>query len=204
MKSFWLIARNGGTGTDEDPNRPDLPAGIGGKWTSPGDIVRLTGPVASPHRHLVIGGIALADDNLDGGVGDGHVHYVGDWGQVTVDAPNHTHTLKTGPGGVLIPDFYLLFWAGSDADAVTIAADPNCFPVVTAEMSQDDEGDWSIGALEAGWATQNTAWWHAKILDVLGVQLPAEVNNGRRLVRLLLGSLLSRQSEDARGYRFGS
>jgi hypothetical protein len=75
-KAFWLFAKNIGDGTDENPNRPGLPIGVGGKMTCPGDIIRLTGPVASPHRHLLVGGIALADDNLDGLTGDGHIHYV--------------------------------------------------------------------------------------------------------------------------------
>ena len=215
MKACWLISRNAGTGApDIDPSRPDMPAPTAvGDWTTPGsvgkrqvhgDIVRLTGPAALPHRHLLVGGIALADDNLDGLSGDGHVHYVGDWGQVTVDAPDHTHTGATGPDGQLIPDFFLLFWAGSDVYAAAIAAHAACFPIVEADMSQDNDGNWSIGDLKAGWATHTTAWWRAQMLDVLGVQLPAEVNNGRRLVRLLLGALLSRQTSDERGYRYTS
>ena len=198
MRSFWLFATNAGDGTEGNPNRPALPAVVGGKWTSPGDVVRLIGPVASPHRHLLVGGIALADDNLDGLPGDGHVHYVIGDAQVTVDATPHTHIVN-----VQVPDYYLLFWFGSDADAATIAADPNCFPVVEATVTEDD-GNYSIGALKAGWATQDTAWWHAKVLDMLGVQLPVEVTNGRRLVRLFLGALLSRQTENEAGYRLRS
>jgi hypothetical protein len=205
-KAFWLFAKSTGDGTADDPIRPALPH-VGGKWTSPGDVIRLTGPTGNDHRHLLVGGIALADDNLDGQAGDGHVHYVvkaaGQWVQVTVDAPNHTHDLNVDANGNLLPDYFLLFWTGPDADAVTIANDAQCFPIVEANVVEGDEGV-SIGALKDGWATEDTAWWHAKILQILGVQLPTEVDRGKRLVRLFLGALLSRQTGDEIGYRFRS
>jgi len=210
MKAGWLFARNAGDGTESNPNRPALPVGVRGKMTNPGDIIRLTGPVGpSAHRHLLVGGIALADDNLDGGVGEGHVHYVlkvnGQWQQVTVGATNHTHDLNIGANDNLVPDWFMLFWAGSDADVAPIAGSSDCYIIVQAEASQDDEGNWSYGGLDdTPWTAGERAQWEARILDVLGVQLPAEVDRGKRLVQLFLGALLSRQSGDERGYRFGS
>jgi len=209
-RAFWMFATNAGDGTDENANRPALPDGVGGKWTMPGDVIRLTGPDGpNAHRHLLVGGIALADDNLDGGVGEGHVHYVlklnDDWHQVTVGAPDHTHDLNIGAGGNLCPDWFMLFWAGSDADAALIAADADCLIIVQAEVAQDDDGHWSYGGLDdTPWDIAEQALWEARILDVLGVQLPAEVDRGKRLVQLFLGALLSRQSGDERGYRFAS
>ena len=202
-RAFWMFSANAGDGSEGNENRPSLPS-VGGKWTMPGDVIRLTGPAGpNAHRHLLVGGVALADDNL----GDGHVHDVvlsgEQYVQVTVGAVNHTHALNTGAGSRLVPDYYLLFWAGSNADAVAIAGDSDCYPVVEAEMTQGEDGGWSIGDLKGGWATQDTTWWRTKMLDILGVQMPAEVTNGRRLIRLFLGALLSRQSGDERGYRFG-
>ena len=48
MRSFWLFATNAGDGTEGNPNRPALPAVVGGKWTSPGDVVRLIGRPRDP------------------------------------------------------------------------------------------------------------------------------------------------------------
>jgi len=207
VKAAYIIATNAGDGSSDNPSRPSLP-NVGGKTQVHGDLTRLTGPVASPHRHTLIGGFAMADDNLDGLPGDGHVHYVlkidGNWVQVTVDAPAHTHTLNLSASEMLIPDYFLFFWVGSDADAALINASPTCYPVVELDVTADDEGGWTIGDMQNGWASQDTTWWHARMLDVLGVQLPVEVDRGSRLVLLLLGALLSRQvtSDNERGYRY--
>ena len=201
-KSFWLFANQTGGGVDGDKSMPDIPLG---RATCPGEIIRMTGPVASPHRHLLVGGIGLPDDNL----GDGHRHYVlrldnGNWAQVTEGATNHNHTLSLNANGALLPDYYMLFVTCSDAGAVTIANHPGCFPIVEAEMSQDDEGQWSIGGLDdTAWTAGQHTTWDARCLDVLGVQLPAEVDRGKRLVQIFLGCLLSRQTDHERGYRFG-
>jgi len=157
---------------------------------------------------LLVGGIALPDDNLIGAAGEGHRHYVVKLGesytQVTVGAPNHQHTLSLNAAGNLRPDFFLLFWAGSNADAVTIASDPNCWPIVQAAMSQDDEGNWIIGVLDnTQWDAGDQATWDARVLDFLGVEIPAQVDRGKRLVQVFLGALLSRQTSDERDYRYG-
>jgi hypothetical protein len=70
-------------------------------------------------------------------------------------------------------------------------------------MTQDGD-TWIIGDLLDTWATHDTTWWKAAILDMLGVQMPDEVDRGKRLVLLFLGALLSRQTGDERGYRFAS
>lgn len=198
-KAFWAFVTHTGDGSEADPHRPDLPA-VGGRWTCPGDIVRLTGsPV--PHHHLLVGGVALGDDN----VGDGHRHYVvklgSNWQQVTVGATSHTHTLSEDPQGNLAPDYYLLFWVGSNADAVTIAGDPNCYPIVEAPVAQDG----AIGDLDnTQWTGGEQTTWETRCLSILGIQLPAQVDRGKRLVLLFLGALLSRQMSDEHGYRLTS
>lgn len=198
-KAFWLFSKNAGDGADDNPNRPSLDA-YAGRWTSPGDIVRFTGPVGpNDHMHLLVGGIALQDDNL----GDGHRHYFvrinGNWHQVTVGAADHTHDYATAANGDPIPDWYMCFWAGSAADAAAINASVDSFPIVEAVI--DAEG--VIGDLDnTVWDAGDLATWQARVLSILGVELPDEVDRGKRLVQLFLGSLLSRQSGDERGYRF--
>ena len=71
-KAFWLFSKNAGDGSEGDKNRPSLDA-YGGRWTSPGDLVRFTGPAAAPHVHLLVGGIALPDDNLIGQKGNDYL-----------------------------------------------------------------------------------------------------------------------------------
>ena len=201
MKAFWLFSTNAGDGSEDDPNRPALPAGVGGRWTCPGDVIRLTGsPV--PHTHLLVGGVALPDDNL----GDGHRHYVvkvaGSWQQLTVGATSHTHTLNLNAAGGLNPDYFLLFWAGSDANAAAIASDPNCYPVAEASVVSDGEGGWTIDDLDnTQWTSAQQSTWESRMLDVLGVQLPSQVDRGARLVKLFLGVLLSRQADNETAYR---
>ena len=95
-----------------------------------------------------------------------------------------------------------MFWFGEDSDADLIYADANCFPVVTAEVVDLGEGQYAIGNLETGWAINDTAWWSTRMLNMLGVEMPAEVDRGRRLIRLFLGALLSRQTGDEKVYRF--
>ncbi len=149
--------------------------------------------------HLLVGGIALPDDNL----GDGHRHYyvkVGaNWQQVTVGAVDHTHNCSQSPTGNPIPDWFLLFWSGTNADASAINASLDNFPIVEAPV--DSEG--AIGDLESiQWDAAELSAWQNRMLNILGVQLPDEVDRGSRLVKLFLGALLSRQSGDERGYRF--
>ncbi len=200
-KAFWLFSKNAGTGAQDDPNRPSLDA-FSGRWTSPGDIVKFTGPIGpNAHQHLLVGGIALPDDEL----GDGHRHYFvkagATWQQVTVGGPDHTHDYThTHPALDPIPDWYMVFWAGSDAAAAGIAASPDNSIIVEAEIV-----DGAIGDLDnTPWTPAEVATWQTRILNVLGIELPAEVDRGNRLVLLFLGVLLSRQSGDERGYRFTS
>ena len=37
---------------------------------------------------------------------------------------------------------------------------------------------------------------------ILGIELPVEVDRGKRLVQIFLGALLSRHTSNERGYRF--
>jgi len=208
MKAGWIFSLNLGDGSWENPNRPGLPEGIGGETTIPGQIVRLTGPGASPHRHLLIGGWAQADENLVGEVGEGHYHYVikvGDtYHQTTQGAQVHTHTLNIGVNGLLIPDFYLLFWGGTDADAATIIASPTCWIIVQAQVTQEN-GVWVVGDLDnMVWTQEERDTWEARILNVLGVILPSEVDRGRYLLEFTRNVLLIPTHSDERSFRMGS
>lgn len=198
-KAFWLFSEN-------DGGKPHLPVGFGGRTTCPGDIIRLQ--TAYDHKHLLVGGYAVADDNLIGETGEGHTHLVvkvnDTWQQVTRGTTSHDHPLNES-GGNLIPDYFLLFVVCSNADAAAIASEAGCYPVVEAEVTVSEDGGISIGALDS---TQWTAWqqtmWESRMLNILGVQLPSEIDRGKRLVKLFLGALLSRQTGEERGYRYGS
>jgi len=205
MKAFWMFIKNTNDGTGD--NEPAWPAGVKGQSVTPGDLIRLTGPTGpNAHRHLLVGGIALPDDNIVG-IGAGHRHYlvkfgVG-WQQITVGATNHAHTLPEDASGNLMPEYFLTFWAGSNADAATIAASPDCFPICEAVIGQDAEGNPEFEELDnTPWTAGELATWQARTLNLLGVTLPAEVDRGKRLVLLFLGALLARQMASEKGYRF--
>ena len=91
------------------------------------------------------------------------------------------------------------FWAGSNSDAAAINSSPDNFPIVEAAI----DGEGAIGDLDSTpWDAGDLTLWQTRVLNILGVQMPDEVDRGSRLVKLFLGSLLSRQSGDERGYRF--
>lgn len=194
-RAGWLFSKAIGTGAAGDDIRPSLADLVGGKWTSPGDVISLRGPAAQPHNHLLVGGVALPDDF----VGDGHKHFVlfinGQWQQVTVGAQDHTHTLDLASNGRLMPDYFLVFWEGSDAEAAVLNADPDNYLVVEADVNTRVLDN-------TQWTAQEQITWETRILNLLGVQLPAEVDRGKRLVQLFLGALLSRQTDNEEAYRF--
>jgi len=204
MYAFWMFAERKQT---DGMNHPDLPSGLTQyKTTVPGDIVR-TGVTAS-HCHLMLGGFAIADDNLIGEVGEGHTHIIaklnGSWQQVTRGAAHHVHPLPEDPAtGVLLPDYYMLFVVCSTYDAALIQIHPGCYPIVQADITQLDDG-LQIGDLDpTPWDAGDLAIWQARCLDVLGFELPADVNSGKRLVATFLGALLSRRMDEI-GLRYTS
>ena len=203
-KAFWLFAKRKQV---DGVNMPDLPAvSTGFRMTCPGDITR-TGVTAS-HRHLMLGGFAIADDNLIGEVGEGHTHIIGNlngsWSQITRGATPHTHPLPVDEvSGSLLPDYYMLFVVCSDADMVAIAAHPGCYPIVEADITQLDDGLQIGDLVTTPWTPGEVTLWRARCLNVLGFSLPAEVDRGKRLVAVFLGSLLSRQTNET-GLRYQS
>ena len=196
MKAFWLFARN-------ENGAPALPAGHGGRHTNPLDIVRMTGgPAGGEHTHLLLGGFALADANLQDLPGAYHTHLVvnanAGYVQVTENGTYHTHDLPLDAGGNLSPDWFLLFWHGPDAGAAAIAASSDCFPIVEAAIGP--EGD--VGALDnTPWTAQEANTWQTRCLNLLGFALPAQVDRGKRLVRIFAGALLARPGNE-RALRF--
>jgi hypothetical protein len=191
-KAGWIFVRNDGSGN------PDMPDRVGGAITNPLDITRLTGgPGGQEHTHLLVGGIALPSDQI----AVFHIHIVTDitgaWVQLTRpdSVPEHDHTLPLDGNGNLSPDWFLLFWIGSDADAAAIVADPNCLIACEAAVSEQG-GQTVIGALDnTPWTAGERATWEARILNVLGMDLPDEVDRGRRLVQLFAGPLSSRANQ---------
>lgn len=202
MKAFWTFAQR--IQDADGVNKPDLP-NVQCRWTSPGDLIR-TG-VTAGHRHLVVGGFALADDNLIGQAGEGHTHIVarlGDqWQQVTRGASHHAQPLPECPStGALLPDYYMLFVVCSDAGALQIAAHPGCYPIVEADVTEVEDG-LDIGDLDyTAWDAGDLATWQARCLSVLGFELPSEIDRGKRLVVTFLGALLSRSSASEKGLRY--
>jgi len=205
-KAFWLFSEHEGDGMDES-HKPHLPATFSGRGTCPGDIVRLGDAVVGPnHRHLLVGGIALPDDNLTG-TGASHRHYVvkvnTSWQQVTVGATAHDHELPVGLQGELVPEYYMLFVGCSNVDAADIEADPQCFPIVEAEVTEE-AGEWSIGQLDSTpWTPEERTTWDTRVPSVLRTYLPGEIDRGKRLVLLFLGVLLNSNPGDESGYRYG-
>lgn len=199
MKAFWCFCKN--DGYPDGPHEPHIPAGVSAALTNPLDIVRMG--EAYSHRHLLLGGFGLADDNMDGETGEGHTHIVvrvGEtWYQLTRGAAAHNHPLALDTGGNLAPEWFLTFITCSDAAAAAIDADPLCFPVVEAVI--DAEGVVTGELVQTAWTTTQRNWWAAAMLSVLGFALPAEVDRGARLVYLFAGCLLSRAGQQESGLR---
>ena len=200
-KAGWIFAQNGGSGT------PALPDGVGGRYVNPLDIVRITdGPSGQEHTHLLCGAAALNSDQI----GVFHEHIVvnvgGSWVQLTRPdiVQTHTHTLPLDALGNLTPDWFLLFWSGSDADASAIIADAGCLLACEAEVSEVD-GQTVIGELDATpWTTGQRTTWETRILSVLGLDLPVQVDRGSRLVALFVGLLQTRANQPEMALRFTS
>ena len=192
MKAGWIFVRNSG-------GEPQLPAGVGGTLTNPLDITRITGgPPGNEHTHLLCGALAISSDQI----GIMHEHFVVQGVQVTRpdSVPPHNHDLPVD----MAPDWFLLFWYGSDADAAAIVADPQCFIACQAEVTVVD-GETQIGDLiDTPWNAGERAWWNAAMLDVLGLQLPVQVDRGSYLVQLFVGLLLARGNQTEAALRFTS
>ncbi len=198
-RAFWLFSKNKGDGSAENPSAPTLPVGLTGKWTNPGDIVRLQ--TAAGHEHLLLGGYAVVNDEM----ADAHYHLVakinGDWIQITQGAASHDHPLDLSPAGDIIPDWFMLFYVGPNADAVAINAHPQCHIIVECPIDEDGV----IGPMDNKlWTAGQLATWHSRVLSLLGVDMPPQVNRGRRLVAIFLGCFLSRPILDETGYRYTS
>lgn len=197
MKAFWMFIRNQNNGSGG--NSPAWPPGVGGQSVTPGDVIRITG---SGHRHIVVGGIALPDDNI----GDNHRHYLAKlgngWTQITVGAANHTHSLPTDINENLMPEYFLTFWAGPDSEAELIDASPDCFPIVEAVITEDNGTFQFLELNDVAWSGAERTLWESRCLNLLGITLPAQIDRGKRLVLLFLGAFLARQMSNEVAYRF--
>ena len=203
MKAGWIFVQNDTSG---GINQPYLPPGVGGKMVAPLEIHRITGgPSGFEHTHLLVGGIALPSLDMVGDTYEAHSHYVvwydGQYRQITVGAPSHTHDINT-LGGVLSPDWFLIFWIGSNADAATIAADAKCAIAVQAVGVENDDGVIEFVDLDdTAWTPTERTQWETRIGNVLALDLPDEVTNGERLVAFFIGALTSRPQQRERWLR---
>lgn len=199
MKAGWIFVKNNGN------NEPNLPS-VGGTWTNPCEIHTITGgPSGFEHTHLLIGGIAQPSSDRAGEADELHRHYVIPFGsgyyQETLNATSHTHDLNL-VNGVLSPQWYLIFWYGSNADAVIINGDTNCIIAVEADVTADPEGGYFIGDLDdTDWTTAERDLWETRVDSVLGIELPTVVTNGKRLVAFFVGALVGRPSQTEKSLR---
>lgn len=183
MKAGWIFTPNV---IVNGVNTPYFPAGVSAPFstTNPVEIHRLTG---STHVHLLVNGLALANDFKTA-----HEHYAiradGIYFQaVKGDVAAHIHDDDETPA------WFMPFVICSDADAALIAADPACHVVAfcpideeTGAIGEEDNTAWSAG--------ERTAW-ETRFSTVLGITLPAEISNGRRLVLFMFGIMGRRYSE---------
>jgi len=196
MKAFWFFSKNANDGSGD--NEPSLPHGLSGEFrtVNPGDIYRLG--TAAGHLHMLLGGFAIQDDNL---ANDDHTHLVvkcdDEFHQVTRGAASHNHPLSLDDNGEMMQDWFLCFCRCENADAVLIKNHADCFPIVEAEMTQDDDGFWIIGDLDnEAWTAGEQSTWQTRCLSILGFELPAQIDRGCRLVQMFIGGLLSRPIEE--------
>ncbi|NIP93595.1 MAG: hypothetical protein GWO24_09110, partial [Akkermansiaceae bacterium] len=168
---------------------PYFPEGLSGEGfsaTNALEVYRLTGS-AVPHVHYLAGAFGLPNMALD----DNHWHAVIRSGefyqQYTINAADHVHEDLERPA------WFMPFVLCSDADAALIVADPAIFVVATCPIDEDGE----IGAEDdTPWTAEERAVWEDRFLGALGLQLPAEVSNPRRLV-LFVVALNARMYTDA-------
>jgi hypothetical protein len=192
VKAGWIFVKNNGN------NEPDLP--VDGNYVNPLEIHRITGgPAGFEHTHLLVGGVALPSVDRAGQPDAAHTHYVAwfndAYQQVTVGATNHTHTLNV-LNNVLSPDWFLIFWHGSDADAAIIAGDANCIIAAEAEVTPNEDGGYDIGALDSTpWTPAERTLWETRMRNVLALSLPVQVTAPDRLVALFVGALVSRPQQ---------
>jgi hypothetical protein len=203
MKAGWIFTTNDTSGGE---NTPYLPPGVGGKLVAPCDIFRITGgPSGNEHNHILVGGIGLPSVDREGLVGEHHYHYLAWYNdayrQLTIGTTDHAHDINT-LNGVLSPDYFLVFWIGSDADAVTINADPKCVIAVQALGVESDEGAIEFVELDdTAWTPTERSTWETRIANFLALDLPDEVTNGVRLVAFFVGALVSRPQQRERWLR---
>ena len=199
MKAGWVFIQN-------DNGTPKLPAGVGGSLTTHLDIYRATGgPAGFEHTHLLIGAYGLPSAQRVGQVGADHYHwfpyYNGQYRPLTIGTTAHTHD-ATISGGVIQPDYFLIFWMGSDADAAAINADPTCLIAAQTIQEENEEGQMVFGALDdTAWTGAERTQWEVRIANVLGLALPVEVTNGSRLIAFFIGFLLGRANQDEMNLR---
>lgn len=196
-KAFWVIVRS----INDSAVRPDLPPLASVSFTNPGDIYILDQPpsAGANHRHTMIGSFGIPSFN----VSSKHTHIALRHGalyqQTMIKDPTDTQVDHTHPD-TEIPKFFFLFLVCSDADHdVLIAAPHNLRPIAYATFDSDGKP----AALEdvGAWSAANKTAIDSLILQQLGIQLPAQIDRGKRLVAFLLSSLLARRQDNEMGIR---
>ena len=194
MKAGWIFCKNDGA------NAPRLPDGVTGTYVNNLEIHRVTGGSNGfEHDHLLLGGVALPSIDRAGEADAHHSHYVvwyeGQYRQLTTGAAPHTHDLNL-IDGILAPDWFLIFWRGSNADAAAIIADPQCVLAAEATVTANSEGGFDIGQLDSAvWTAQEKTTWETQIANVLALALPTDVDAPAKLVTYFVGALTSRPQQ---------
>lgn len=196
-KAFWTIVAAVGNGTSNNPYRPNLPNLPTLRGSVPCDINRLL-PGAAPadHTHLLVGNVGIMSDQAGGG----HEHIViNGVTRLRGTATAHVHPDPAGP------DFYMCFLRCSDADFTTLVGAPNNVkPLVMVIIDGNgnegglDQTLWNNGSPN-DW--ERKTFWDTRALNILGLQLPAEVDKGALLWKILAGMFMARRPASDEGMR---
>ena len=189
MRAGWFFCK-----TSYDPITmdltPDWPAGFTPTTlrVKPYDIRVLRAlPAPFDHVHFVQGTEGRINDELR--ATDPHEHdiqyYAGAWRQFTRYGIEHDHTYLIG--GVddvrFLPDYFLLWIDGDDAEIDILATAPAWAICAEAEVTEPEPGIYLFGALDTTpWDAPTRTLWETRYRVAFGLDIPPQITNGDRLV----------------------
>lgn len=194
-------------------NVPDIPNV--GSYVNPLYLYVITG---SGHKHTLIGGHAVRDANLELQTEGDHTHIVirlaaGQWIQRIMPESydtgdgGHQHDLEL-VNGEISPDWYILFWKGTDAEADQILAHSGVNWLVDAEITTEQVGNppqevTTIGELiNVQWTQEEQDQKIAQFLSVLGLNLHSDIDSGKRLIQYFCGTFLATAGQQEISLRY--
>lgn len=197
-KAFWVMVKSKVVGSTVSPDLPDLPSI---QAVSPGDVYVLDQPptAGANHRHLMVGSFGIPSFNVPSKHTHVALRHGSTYQQIMIKDPTDAHVDHTHPDTEL-PKFFLLFLQCSDADHTTLLGAPhNLRPLAYATFLPDG----SVGPLEdtGAWDAPTKTAIESLLLAQLGIQLPNQVDRGKRLVALLLSTLQARRQDNESALR---